>query len=181
MWLLKNVSFTTRPGEILGLVGKSGGGKSTLMKILRGMESFDSGKILMDGMTITPDSSDEVVRAQMAVTAIHLQRDFALWTETALKNVVRRIHSRKTGYEVLPIPEDADYDEMYKEAMYYLRLVGLEKKAQSPGHHPQRRREAEAAHSQAAGQEAQDPCCWMSRPPWPVRPPSKRCWMPSRT
>ncbi|HUS76142.1 MAG TPA: ATP-binding cassette domain-containing protein [Methanothrix sp.] len=127
---LKNVSFTTRPGEILGLVGKSGGGKSTLMKILRGMESFDSGKILLDGITITPDSSDEVKRAQLAVTAIHLQRDFALWTETALKNVVRRIHSRKTGFEVLPISSDVDYDEMYQEAMYYLRLVGLGDKAQ---------------------------------------------------
>jgi methyl coenzyme M reductase system subunit A2 len=126
---LKNVSFTARPGEILGLVGKSGGGKSTLMKILRGMESFDSGKIIMDGITITPDSSDEEVRAQMAGTAIHLQRDFALWTETALKNVVRRVYSRKTGFEVLPIPENADYDEMYHEAMYYLRLVGLESKA----------------------------------------------------
>jgi methyl coenzyme M reductase system subunit A2 len=127
---LENVSFTTRPGEILGLVGKSGGGKSTLMKILRGMESFDSGRILLDGMTITPDSSDDVKRAQMAVTAIHLQRDFALWTETALKNVVRRIHARKTGYELLPIIEDVGYDEMYQEAMYYLRLVGLGDKAQ---------------------------------------------------
>ena len=77
---LNNVSFKARPGEILGVVGKSGGGKSTLMKILRGMESFDSGKIIIDGVTITPDSSGEVVRAQMAATAIHLQRDFALWT-----------------------------------------------------------------------------------------------------
>ncbi|VVB72983.1 putative ABC transporter ATP-binding protein [uncultured archaeon] len=126
---LRNVSFTARPGEILGLVGKSGGGKSTLMKILRGMESFDSGKIIMDGIIITPDSSDEEVRAQMAATAIHLQRDFALWTESALKNVVRRVYSRKMGFEVLPIPENADYDETYREAMYYLRLVGLDKKA----------------------------------------------------
>lgn len=126
---LKNVSFATKPGEILGLVGKSGGGKSTLMKILRGMESFDAGKILMDGMVITPKSTDDAKRAQMAITSIHLQRDFALWTETALKNVVRRVHSRKTGYEVLPIPEDPDYDAMYQEALYYLRLVGLEKKA----------------------------------------------------
>lgn len=126
---LKNVSFATKPGEILGLVGKSGGGKSTLMKILRGMESFDAGKILMDGMVITPKSNDDAKRAQMAITSIHLQRDFALWTETALKNVVRRVHSRKTGYEVLPIPEDPDYDAMYQESLYYLRLVGLEKKA----------------------------------------------------
>lgn len=126
---LNDVSFSVRPGEILGLVGRSGGGKSTLLKILRGMESFDSGKIVMDGITITPDSSDEAVRVQLAVTAIHLQRDFALWTETALNNVVRRIHSRKTGYEVLPIPENADYNEMYKEGLFYLGLVGLEKKA----------------------------------------------------
>ncbi len=38
--VLKNISFTAQPGEILGIVGKSGGGKSTLMKILRGMESL---------------------------------------------------------------------------------------------------------------------------------------------
>ena len=126
---LKKISFATGPGEILGLVGKSGGGKSTLMKILRGMEDFDSGRIIMDGITITPDSPPEVKREQMATTAIHLQRDFALWTETALKNVVRRVHSRITGYEVLPIPENSYYDEVYEEAMYYLRLVGLEKKA----------------------------------------------------
>ncbi len=114
---LNNVSFSVRPGEILGLVGRSGGGKSTLLKILRGMESFDSGKIVMDGVTITPDSSDEAVRAQLAVTAIHLQRDFALWTESALNNVVRRIHSRTTGFEVLPISHDHNYDQIHEEAM----------------------------------------------------------------
>jgi methyl coenzyme M reductase system subunit A2 len=126
---LKNISFTLKPGEILGLVGKSGGGKSTLMKILRGMESFERGRILLDGLTVTPESDDDVRREQMAVTAIHLQRDFALWTESALKNVVRRVYSRETGYEVLPIPENHNYDQLYQEALYYLRLVGLEKKA----------------------------------------------------
>ncbi len=126
---LKDVSFSARPGEILGLVGKSGGGKSTLMKILRGMESFDSGRIVIDGITVTPESGEDVTRQQMAITAIHLQRDFALWTESALKNVVRRIYSRTTGYEVLPVEEIANYNQIYEEAMYYLKLVGLEKKA----------------------------------------------------
>jgi methyl coenzyme M reductase system subunit A2 len=126
---LKNISFTLKPGEILGLVGKSGGGKSTLMKILRGMESFERGRILLDGLAVTPESGDDVRREQMAVTAIHLQRDFALWTESALKNVVRRVYSRETGYEVLPILENHNYDQLYQEALYYLRLVGLEKKA----------------------------------------------------
>jgi methyl coenzyme M reductase system subunit A2 len=126
---LKGISFDVKPGEILGFVGKSGGGKSTLMKILRGMESFDSGRIVMDRLVITPDSDGAVVSEQMKITAIHLQRDFALWTESALKNVVRRVYSRTMGYETLPTPEVANYDELYEEAMYYLRLVGLEKKA----------------------------------------------------
>jgi len=99
------------------------------LKILRGVESFDSGRIVMDGLVITPDSPAEVVRQQMAMTAIHLQRDFALWTEPALKNVLRRVYSRTVGYEVLPVPELSNYDEMLEEAMYYLELVGLEKKA----------------------------------------------------
>jgi methyl coenzyme M reductase system subunit A2 len=127
--ILKDISFGVKPGEILGFVGKSGGGKTTLMKILRGMEPFDSGKIVMDGLTITPDSGDEVLAELMKITAIHLQRDFALWNESTLKNVVMRVYSRETGYEVLPIPELHNYDQIYKEAMYYLRLVGLEKKA----------------------------------------------------
>jgi len=143
------------------------------MKILRGMESFDSGKIIMDGITITPDSSDDVVRKQMAITAIHLQRDFALWTESALKNVVRRVYSRKTGYEVLPTPEDSDYDEMHKEAMYYLRMVGLENKAHHlatilSGGEKQR---LLIARQLAKNQRS---FSWMSLPPWRVRLQSKR-------
>jgi methyl coenzyme M reductase system subunit A2 len=126
---LKNVTFSVKSGEILGFVGKSGGGKSTLLKVLRGMEPFDSGKIVIGDLIITPQSEDDVLREQMKITSIHLQRDFALWTESVLKNVVMRIYSRETGYEVLPIPDIANYDQIYEEAMYYLRLVGLEKKA----------------------------------------------------
>jgi methyl coenzyme M reductase system subunit A2 len=126
---INNISFSARSGEILGFMGRSGGGKSTLMRILRGMEEFDSGKIEMDGLIITPESSEELRRRQMKITAIHLQRDFALWTESAIKNVVRRIYSRETGYEILPTPEIANYDQIYEEALFYLKLVGLEKKA----------------------------------------------------
>ncbi len=126
---LNDVSFTASPGEILGFVGKSGGGKSTLMKILRGMESFDSGRITMDDLIVMPGAGDDVIDRQAKITAIHLQRDFALWTESALKNVVRRVYSRTVGYEELPVPQVSNYDEIYEEAMYYLKLVGLEKKA----------------------------------------------------
>lgn len=126
---LKGIGFRVEAGEILGFVGRSGGGKSTLLKILRGIEDFDSGRIVMGDLTIVPDSDPAIKAEQRRITAIHLQRDFGLWTESALKNVVRRVNSRVTGYEVLPIEEDATYEEMYDEAMGYLRVVGLASKA----------------------------------------------------
>ena len=120
---LKGVSFTAKEGEILGIVGKSGSGKSTLMKILRGVETFDSGRIEIDGLEITPGSDAETVQKQRQVTAIHLQRDFGLWTEPALKNVAKRIYSLKTGYETIPTEYDPEYEEVMSGAMEYLKLA----------------------------------------------------------
>lgn len=44
--VLKDLSFTVQQGEFLTILGKSGGGKSTLLKILSGLESHDSGTVL---------------------------------------------------------------------------------------------------------------------------------------
>ena len=45
--VLKDVSFTLQQGERMGLVGVNGCGKSTLMRIIAGLESPDSGEISM--------------------------------------------------------------------------------------------------------------------------------------
>ena len=42
---LENVTFTLKPGEVLGLVGDNGAGKSTLIKILSGAITSDGGRI----------------------------------------------------------------------------------------------------------------------------------------
>ena len=46
--ILKNVSFDIEPGEIVGICGESGGGKSTLAKVIAGLIKPDSGKITLD-------------------------------------------------------------------------------------------------------------------------------------
>jgi ABC-type dipeptide/oligopeptide/nickel transport system ATPase subunit len=46
--ILKNVSFEVERGEILGICGESGGGKSTLAKVISGLIKPDSGKIILN-------------------------------------------------------------------------------------------------------------------------------------
>ena len=47
--VLHDVSFRLCSGEILGIIGENGAGKSTIMKILSGIHSPTSGEIYLDG------------------------------------------------------------------------------------------------------------------------------------
>ena len=51
--VLQDVSFTVHTGEFLSVLGSSGCGKTSLLRILIGLESPDSGIILKDGNNIT--------------------------------------------------------------------------------------------------------------------------------
>ena len=48
-WSVKDISFTLRRGECLGLIGHNGAGKSTLLKILNGLINPDAGKVVIRG------------------------------------------------------------------------------------------------------------------------------------
>jgi sulfate transport system ATP-binding protein len=46
--VVDDVSFDVRPGELVALLGPSGGGKSTILRIIAGLESADSGEVHLD-------------------------------------------------------------------------------------------------------------------------------------
>jgi methyl coenzyme M reductase system subunit A2 len=126
---LDGVSFDVNEGEIVGLIGRSGGGKSTLLSIIRGTETFDEGVMNLDGLEVVPDSPEEALVELRKNTAIHLQRSFALWSDYAVNDVLRKIYSLKIGYEEMPSTDLPNYDDMLEEAMKYLKMVGMENKA----------------------------------------------------
>lgn len=48
-WALRNVSFTVKPGEAIGVVGRNGQGKSTLLKLVAGVILSDEGSVDVHG------------------------------------------------------------------------------------------------------------------------------------
>jgi len=67
--ILEGISFALRPGEILCVMGLSGGGKSTLLRCVAGLAKPRSGQIFIDDDDVTALSEDELarVRARMGV------------------------------------------------------------------------------------------------------------------
>lgn len=52
--VIQDLSFEVPSGQVVALVGPSGGGKSTLIRCLHGLEPFDGGKIEIDQATLSP-------------------------------------------------------------------------------------------------------------------------------
>ena len=52
--ILRGVSLEVSAGEVCALIGPSGGGKSTLLRTINGLESFDGGTIEVDGIRLSP-------------------------------------------------------------------------------------------------------------------------------
>ena len=51
--VLKNVSLSIQPGEVIGIVGASGSGKSTLTKLIQRLYMPEEGQVLLDGMDLS--------------------------------------------------------------------------------------------------------------------------------
>lgn len=125
---LDDVSFEVKDNEIFGIMGISGSGKSTIMRILRGVEPFDEGTITIDDLVITPDNYSQYKNDLKEKTAIFLQRSFGLWSKTAVENVIHKLVGIKTGDETNSDIEDVK-DEYMDEALDILDTVGLKEKA----------------------------------------------------
>ena len=64
--ILKDVSFTVKPGESIALVGPTGAGKSTIVNLISRFYNVDSGRVLIDGQDIS-DVTIHSLRSQMGI------------------------------------------------------------------------------------------------------------------
>ncbi len=67
---LDGVDFEISAGEIVGLVGKNGAGKSSLIRVMAGVEHTDSGELLVDGERMT-EAYDPVQANRLGLAFVH--------------------------------------------------------------------------------------------------------------
>lgn len=112
VYVLKGISFQIDDGEIGVVLGKSGAGKTTLIRCINGLESFDSGKIILDDVEIISINDMKEIRGQIGMVF----QNFNLFPHlTVLENIIEspvRVFGRNK-------------DEVVKEALDLLEMVDL--------------------------------------------------------
>lgn len=76
--IIDNINIELKRGEIVSLLGTSGGGKTTLFNIIAGLETADKGQIILDGQDIT---------GLTGKVSYMLQKDMLLPYKSVLDNV----------------------------------------------------------------------------------------------
>jgi ABC-type sugar transport system ATPase subunit len=115
---LDDVSFETRGGEIVGLVGVNGAGKSTLMNILGGIYQPDKGKIFIGEEQIVIPSPKEAARH--GISFIHQEPQFFA-SQTVAENIfISHLFTNPT------FPFIVDKKAAKREARRHLETLGSE-------------------------------------------------------
>ena len=115
--VLKGVSFSLEKGQVLAIIGSSGGGKSTLLRCLNFLETPDEGEIIVNGKQLLSSSEEEVRQNRLHFGLIF--QNFNLFPQyTVLENVTLAPNLLKKGTAA----------ENKEKALDLLNQVGLSEK-----------------------------------------------------
>lgn len=117
--VLDGLSFKVKPSEKIALIGPSGGGKSTIVKLLLRLFDIDKGEILIDGQNIA-DVTQESLRESVAL----VPQDPVLFHRSLIENI-RYGRRDATDEEVLAAAKLANcHDFIMKFPKKYETFVG---------------------------------------------------------
>ena len=111
--ILRGISLAVDQGEAVGIIGPSGGGKSTMMMVIAGLERASSGQVETAGIDLGQMDEDELALFRRDNVGIVFQDFHLIPTMTALENVA------------VPL-EFAGIKDAYERARDRLAAVGLD-------------------------------------------------------
>ena len=83
---VNDVSFSVNKGELIGIIGHTGSGKSTLVQMLNGLMKPTSGQVLLDGVDIW-DKPKEIRKIRFKVGMVFQYPEYQLFEETVYKDI----------------------------------------------------------------------------------------------
>ena len=116
--VLRGISMEVRRGEVSVLLGPSGGGKSTFLRLINGLETFDQGSIDVDGLLVLPGRQPDRGRVLQQVrrrVGMVFQQFNLFPHRTVLQNIT------EAPTHVLKMPRD----QAVREAKTLLERVGV--------------------------------------------------------
>ncbi|EPY2273881.1 methionine ABC transporter ATP-binding protein [Clostridium sporogenes] len=115
--ILEDINLSIKEGEVFGIVGHSGAGKSTLLRCLNGLESYEEGRIKINGEEI-----EKLSKKQLRILRKDLGMIFQSFNLLKRKNVFQNI--------ALPLEIwGMSKNEINNRVKELLKLVDLEDKA----------------------------------------------------
>jgi len=85
--VVKNVSFKVRSGEIFGIGGMVGSGRTELVRMLVGVDRKENGQILFNGKDITPLNPLQAIKSGICLISEGRQKDGLVLVRSVLENV----------------------------------------------------------------------------------------------
>ena len=115
-WLLDDVSFEVKKGEIFGIYGLLGAGRSELMECIMGLRPEHTGEIWLDGKKINPKSAAEQIHRGFAIVPEDRQGTGLVQTMDIEKNTsLSNLDKYVKGLLLSQKAEDKDVDKMIKD------------------------------------------------------------------
>lgn len=123
--VLRGINLSVKKGEAVAIIGPSGSGKSTLLRCINGLELFQRGEVIVDGIELhsinkkRPSAEDREAMQKVRLLAGMVFQHFNLFPHmTVLENII------EAPLRVLKM----DKEQATTEALTLLKRVGLHEK-----------------------------------------------------
>ncbi|AJQ26269.1 sugar ABC transporter ATP-binding protein [Pelosinus fermentans] len=114
----RDISFTLRKGEIIGITGLVGSGRSELAKAIFGLNKPDSGEIILNGSAVTIASSNDAVQYGIGYVPENRQLEGLIGKSSVCQNITLSIlNSLCNSYKCVDVTKERQLAQEYIEKL----------------------------------------------------------------